>query len=68
MAGSFSVTIASLSAINIGGSKRSEVLVIEEIVRRYLQVMSSSHATSITMKDLSGNTAGTMTWTPANTT
>lgn len=65
MAGSFSVSMSSTSVM-MAGSKRGEALAIEEIVRRYLQVMASQHATSITMKDMSGNTVGTMTWTPAN--
>jgi hypothetical protein len=67
MAGSFSVTISSLSALNIGGSKRAEAIEIEEMVRRALQVLSSSHTTSISFKDRQGNSAGTMSWTPVNT-
>jgi hypothetical protein len=66
MAGSFSVTISSLSACNIGGSRRSEAIEIQEMIGRALQVLASSHATSITIKDRSGNTAGTMSWTPVN--
>lgn len=66
MAGSFSVTISNLSALNIGGSKRSEATEIEDMVRRGMQVLVSSHATSIPLKDRVGNTAGTMSWTPVN--
>lgn len=67
MAGSFSVTISSLSALNIGGSKRAEAAEIQEMVDRALQVLVSSHATSISFKDRNGTTAGTMSWTPVNT-
>jgi hypothetical protein len=67
MAGSFSVTISSLSALNIGGSRRAEATEIAEMVNRALQVLASSHATSIPIKDRSGNTAGTMSWTPVAT-
>jgi hypothetical protein len=35
-------------------------------VQRMLQVMSSSHATSVSFKDRFGNAAGTMSWTPVN--
>lgn len=68
MAGSFSVTISSLSGLNIGPSKHSEAQEIGEMINRYIQVLTSSHATSITMKDRFGNVAGTMSWTPANAT
>lgn len=66
MAGSFSVTISNLSAMNIGPNRHTEAGEIAETVVRYLQVLASSHATSITMKDRAGNTVGTMSWTPAN--
>lgn len=66
MAGSFSVSISSLSALDIGGSKHSEALEIAEMITRAMQVLASSHATSITFKDRSGNTAGTVSWTPVN--
>lgn len=68
MAGSFTVTISSLSALNIGGSKRAEAAEIQEMVQRALQVLVSSHATSISFKDRFGNAAGTMSWTPVNST
>jgi hypothetical protein len=66
MAGSFSITISSLSALNIGGSKRSEATEIKEMIDRALQVLVSSHATSISFKDRNGSSAGTISWTPVN--
>jgi hypothetical protein len=66
MAGSFSVTISSLSALSVGGSKRSESSEIQEMIQRALQVLASSHQTSIVLKDRNGVTAGTMSWTPLN--
>jgi hypothetical protein len=66
MAGSFSVTISSLSALNIGGSRRAEAAEIQEMIERALQVMTSSHMTSISFKDRNGTAAGTMSWTPVN--
>ena len=68
MAGSFTVTISSLSALNIGGSKRSEASEIKDIIDRGLQILVSSHATSITLKHRDGTTAGTMSWTQVNNT
>lgn len=68
MAGAFTVSITSTSVLNIGGSTRSEAAEIQDIILRGLQVMVSSHSTSITLKDRNGNTAGTMNWTKANTT
>lgn len=66
MAGSFSVTISSTSTLNIGGSSRSEASEINDIIQRGLQQLVAAHATSITLKDRNGNTAGTMSWTKAN--
>lgn len=68
MAGSFSVTISNLSILNIGGSKRAESTEIKEMLDRALQVLASSHQTSISFKDRNGAAAGTMTWVPVNTT
>jgi hypothetical protein len=67
MSGSFSVTISSLSALNIGGSRRAEISEIKEMLDRAMQVMASSHQTSISFKDRNGTVAGTMSWTPVNT-
>ena len=67
MAGSFTISISSLSAVGIGGSKHSEVNEICEMVGRALQVFASSQATSVTFKDRNGTTAGTISWTPVNT-
>ncbi|HZR88401.1 MAG TPA: hypothetical protein VFB02_16455 [Bradyrhizobium sp.] len=66
MAGSFNITISSLSALNIGGSKRAELTEIKEMVDRAMQVLVSSQATSISFKDRNGATAGTISWTPVN--
>lgn len=66
MSGSFSVTISSLSTLNIGGSKRAEAAEISEMIQRGLQQLVSSHATSISFKDRNGTSAGTMSWTPVN--
>lgn len=68
MAGSFSVTISNLSALNIGGTRRAEAIEIQEMIDRALQVMVSSHQTSISFKDRAGNAAGTISWTPVNST
>jgi hypothetical protein len=38
-----------------------------EMVARGMQVLASSHATSVTLKDRNGTSAGTMSWTPVNT-
>jgi hypothetical protein len=62
MAGSVTVSIPNLSVLNLGGSKRSEAIEITEMVTRALQVMASSHATSISFKDRNGTAAGTITW------
>jgi hypothetical protein len=67
MAGSFSVTISSTSALNIGGSSRSEAAELSWIIQVGLTQIVSAHATSVTLKDRNGNVAGTMTWTKANT-
>jgi hypothetical protein len=67
MAGSFSVTISSLSVLSSnGGSKRAEVSEIKWIIEAGLTQLVASHATSIALKDRAGNSAGTMTWTPNN--
>ena len=66
MAGSLTVTISNLSVVSVGPNRRSEAQVLSEMIGRSLQIMASSHATSITMKDLSGNVAGTLSWTPLN--
>lgn len=65
MAGSFSVTISNLSGL--GGSKRAEAAEIQGMVERGLQVLVSSHATAVTLKDRNGTTAGTISWAPVNT-
>lgn len=67
MAGSFSVTISSLSALGIGSSKRAEASEISFMIETGLQQLVSAHSTSIALKDRNGNSAGTMTWTPVNT-
>lgn len=66
MAGSLTVTISNISAISVGPSRRSEAQVLSELITRSLQVMAAAHTTTITMKDLSGNVAGTLSWTPLN--
>lgn len=66
MAGSFSVTISSLSALNIGGTKRAELTEIKEMLDRALHVVMSSQVTSYTFKDRNGTVAGTISWTPVN--
>jgi hypothetical protein len=67
MAGSFTITISSLSTLAIGGSKRAEAAEISAWVETALQKLVSSELTSIALKDRSGNAAGTMTWVPVNT-
>lgn len=66
MAGSFSVTISNLSALGIGGSRRAEASEIKDMLDRALQTLVSSHSTSINFKDRNGTAAGTMSWTPVN--
>jgi hypothetical protein len=66
MAGSFSITISSLSALNIAGSKRSELTEIKEMVDRAMQTLVSTQATSVSFKDRQGNSAGKISWTPVN--
>jgi hypothetical protein len=66
MAGSFSVTISSLSTLNIGGSRHSEIIEIKEMMERAIQVMVSTRSTSVSFKDRNGTAAGSMSWTPAN--
>ena len=61
MSGSFSITISSLSAHNIGGSETSE---IKELVDRAMQVFVSTNGQAITFKDRNGTVAGTLSWTP----
>lgn len=64
MSGSFTFSIPNLSILNIGATKRSEASEILEMFERAMQVMVSSHATSISFKDRNGTAAGTLTWTP----
>jgi hypothetical protein len=66
MAGSFSVAISDLSSLNIGESRRSELAEIASMVECALQVMVSSQATSVAFCDRDGCVAGTMSWTPVN--
>lgn len=66
MAGSFTITISSLSVLNIGGTKRSEIMEISEMVHRGLQALIVANATSISFKDRQGNAAGSISWTPVN--
>jgi hypothetical protein len=66
MAGSFTVTISSLSALNIGGSKRSELCEIQDMMLRAMQAFVSSNGATTSFKDRQGNSAGTISWTPAN--
>lgn len=68
MAGSVTISIPSLSILNIGGSKNAEAQEILEMVARAMQVMASSRATSISFKDRNGTAAGTISWTPVNST
>jgi hypothetical protein len=67
VSGSFTVTISNLSGLLIGGSKRAEAAEISNWVETGLTQLVAAEATSITLKDRSGNTAGTMSWTPVNT-
>lgn len=67
MSGSFTLTISSLSALNIGGSKRAEAAEIAAWVETALQQMVAGGQTSISFKDRNGATAGTLSWTPVNT-
>jgi len=66
MSGSFSVTISNISPLNVGGTRRAEAAEISNMLQTGLAQLVSAHATSITLKDRTGTTAGTMTWTPAN--
>jgi hypothetical protein len=63
MAGSLTVTISSLSALNVGETKRAELTEISEMITRGLQVLMSSQATSVSLKDRNGTTAGTISYT-----
>lgn len=68
MAGSFSVTISSLSVLaSNNGTKRAEVSEIKWIIEAGLQKLASTHSTSVTLTDRSGANVGTMGWTPNNT-
>jgi hypothetical protein len=67
MAGSFSVTISSLSSMHIGGNKRFEATEIVAAVDAALQKMVVGNLTSVTLYDRIGANVGTMSWTPVNT-
>jgi hypothetical protein len=67
MAGSLTISIPSLSALGVGETKRAELTACVEIIERGLQVLMSSQATSISMKDRNGTTAGTISWSMVNT-
>jgi hypothetical protein len=66
MSGSFTISISSLSVLNIGGSKRAELTEIKEMIDRAMQVVVSSQVTSYSFKDRNGTSAGTISWTPVN--
>lgn len=67
MAGSFSVTMSNLSGLGgNGGTKRAEAAELKWVLDVGLQQLVASHAASIPLKDRNGNSVGTMTWTPAN--
>ena len=68
MSGSFTVTISSLSALNIGGSKRAELCEIQNMVERAMQAFVASNGATINFKDRQGNSAGSISWTPVNST
>lgn len=68
MAGSFSITISSLSALNIGGSKRAELTEILEMVDRGMQAFVASNGATVAFKDKNGASAGSISWTPVNST
>jgi hypothetical protein len=68
MAGSFTITISSLSALNIGGTKRAELMEIADMVERSMQAFVSSNGATTAFKDRQGNSAGSISWTPVNST
>lgn len=68
MSGSFSITISSLSALNIGGSRRAELLELSEMVERGMQAFIASDGAKVNFKDRQGNSAGSISWTPVNST
>ena len=68
MTGSVTISLPTLSAINIGGSKRSEAAEIYWAVENAMRQMVAKGATAVTITDRAGNTAGTLSWTPVNTT
>jgi len=66
MAGSFTITISNLSVLNIGGTKRSELTEIMEMVHRSMQAFAATNGVMTSFKDRQGNSAGSIAWTPAN--
>jgi len=68
MAGSVTISLTNLSANVIGSSKRSEASEIQWWVDNVLRQMVASGTTSGTITDRAGNSAGTWSWTPVNTT
>lgn len=66
MAGSFSITISSVSALGIGATRRSEVTEINDVVQTAMQQLVSAHATSVTLRTRNGVSVGSLSWTPVN--
>ena len=68
MAGSVTISISSLSGLVIGGSKRAEASEIMWMIDNALRQAVASGSTSVSFNDRQGNAAGTLSWTPVNTT
>lgn len=70
MTGSVTISLPSLSAINIGGSRRAEAAEVYWAVENAMRQMVSRNFTAnpviIGITDRQGNTAGSLTWTPFN--
>jgi len=70
MAGSLTISLTNLSANLIGSSKRAEATEIMWMIDTALQKIVSNYniAQPVTILDRAGNSAGTLGWTPVNTT
>jgi hypothetical protein len=66
MAGSLTISISSLSGLTIGGTRRSEASEILWMCENALRQMVASQLTSVSFNDRNGNSAGTISWTPVN--
>jgi hypothetical protein len=67
MAGSFTLSIPSLSAMLIGPSLRAEACEINAAVEKSLRTLVATQSTSFNILDRSGANIGTVSWVPVNT-